>query len=223
MTEADGRDEADPARLLDYHRMKSAPRKLRLLACACVRRLWPAFAEALDDPAFLGLIDAVERYADGTADRAEFVAARKPFRKARARAATRGAAVQAALNVLDCLSHDAMEAMTAAISNTRVLLQERQADAGAAQCALIRCVFGDLGRPVELPEGWRTPLVMELAHAAADRRVLPGGELDPVRLAVLADALEEAGCDRADVQGHLRGPGPHVRGCWVMDRIARRA
>jgi hypothetical protein len=35
----------------------------------------------------------------------------------------------------------------------------------------------------------------------------------------LADALEEAGCDSADLLGHLRGPGPHVRGCWAVDLI----
>jgi len=36
---------------------------------------------------------------------------------------------------------------------------------------------------------------------------------------ILADALEDAGCDNADILSHLRGPGPHVRGCWVMDAI----
>jgi hypothetical protein len=38
-------------------------------------------------------------------------------------------------------------------------------------------------------------------------------------LPVLADALEEAGCDNADILGHLRGPGPHVRGCWAVDLL----
>jgi hypothetical protein len=40
--------------------------------------------------------------------------------------------------------------------------------------------------------------------------------LDPVRLAVLSDAVEEAGCTGA-VLRHLRSPGPHVRGCWALD------
>ena len=35
----------------------------------------------------------------------------------------------------------------------------------------------------------------------------------------LADALEEAGCDNANVQAHCRKPGPHVRGCWVVDAL----
>jgi hypothetical protein len=38
-------------------------------------------------------------------------------------------------------------------------------------------------------------------------------------LPILADALEEAGCDNADILAHLRGPGPHVRGCWVVDLL----
>jgi hypothetical protein len=48
---------------------------------------------------------------------------------------------------------------------------------------------------------------------------LPAGQLDPTRLAVLADAVEEAGCTDADLLGHLRGPGPHVRGCWAVDLL----
>ena len=45
------------------------------------------------------------------------------------------------------------------------------------------------------------------------------GPLDSDRLAVLADALEEAGCENEDILQHLRGPGPHVRGCWVVDLV----
>jgi hypothetical protein len=38
-------------------------------------------------------------------------------------------------------------------------------------------------------------------------------------LPILADALLEAGCEDADLLGHLRGPGPHVRGCWSVDAL----
>ena len=62
----------------------------------------------------------------------------------------------------------------------------------------------------------RTPLVVSLAEAAYQERQLPSGELDPARLAVLADALEEAGADPVLLQ-HLRGPGPHARGCFAVD------
>jgi len=74
--------------------------------------------------------------------------------------------------------------------------------------------------------------------------ILGDGTLDPARLAVLADALEEAGCPDGDLLRHLRGqewrrewvegdPGlqphgqegwrplrtGHVRGCWALDLI----
>jgi hypothetical protein len=84
---------------------------------------------------------------------------------------------------------------------------------------LVREVFGNPFRPVAISPAWRTPQVVALAQAAYDQRELPAGTLDPARMAVLADALEEAGCDNADILSHLRGPGPHVRGCWAVDLL----
>jgi hypothetical protein len=89
----------------------------------------------------------------------------------------------------------------------------------AAQVAILRCIFGNPFRPVTLDRAWQSPQVVALAQAAYDDRELPAGTLDVARLAVLADALEEAGCDRPDLLGHLRGPGPHVRGCWAVDLV----
>ena len=39
------------------------------------------------------------------------------------------------------------------------------------------------------------------------------------RLPILADALEEAGCDDPEILKHCRGEGPHVRGCWALDLL----
>jgi hypothetical protein len=36
---------------------------------------------------------------------------------------------------------------------------------------------------------------------------------------ILADALQDAGCEDAAILGHCRGAGPHVRGCWVVDLV----
>ena len=36
---------------------------------------------------------------------------------------------------------------------------------------------------------------------------------------ILADALQDAGCDNEDILSHCRGEGPHVRGCWVLDLL----
>jgi hypothetical protein len=58
-----------------------------------------------------------------------------------------------------------------------------------------------------------------VAQAAYDNRKLPAGTIDPARLAVLADALEEAGCTDLTMLAHLRGPGPHFRACWPLDLV----
>jgi hypothetical protein len=96
-----------------------------------------------------------------------------------------------------------------------------------AQAALLRCVFGPPPfRPLPALSAslltWNDSLVPRLAQTAYEERILPSGHLDPDRLAVLADALEDAGCTNAELLGHLRGEGPHWRGCWVVDLVLSR-
>jgi hypothetical protein len=43
------------------------------------------------------------------------------------------------------------------------------------------------------------------------------------RLPILADALEDAGCDAAELLTHFRGPGVHARGCWALDLVLGKA
>ena len=91
-----------------------------------------------------------------------------------------------------------------------------------ALCGLVRELFGNPFRPVSLAPAilaWNDAAVVHLARAAYDERHLPEGTLDNGRLAVLADALEEAGCTDADILGHCRSGGEHVRGCWVVDLL----
>jgi hypothetical protein len=88
------------------------------------------------------------------------------------------------------------------------------------QTKLLHDIFGNPLRPVTISPAvlaWNDATVVRLAQAAYDERHLPAGTLDNGRLAILADALEEAGCTDTDMLGHLRGPGPHVRGCWPVD------
>jgi hypothetical protein len=90
-------------------------------------------------------------------------------------------------------------------------------------CPLLRCVLGSPFRPLPPLDltwlAWHGGAVKRLAEAAYEERELPSGHLDAGRLAVLADMLEESGCADAELLGHLRGPGPHVRGCWVVDLL----
>jgi hypothetical protein len=85
----------------------------------------------------------------------------------------------------------------------------------AAQAALLRCVLGNPFRPASFSPGWGTPTVLGLAAAVSHE----GRFADRQALGVLADALEDAGCADAGLLGHLRGPGPHVRGCWAVGLI----
>jgi hypothetical protein len=66
------------------------------------------------------------------------------------------------------------------------------------------------GRPVR---AWQNGAVPKLAAEIYDARAFD-------RLPILADALEEAGCDDADGLAHCRSGGEHVRGCWVVDWVS---
>jgi len=86
------------------------------------------------------------------------------------------------------------------------------------QCDLLRDIVGNPFAPVTLAPGWVTPTVRSLAQAAYQERQPASGALDRERVLVLADALEEAGAGVAVLE-HLRGPGPHVQGCHIIDLI----
>ena len=79
-------------------------------------------------------------------------------------------------------------------------------------CAIVRDVFGNPFRPVVFSPEWRTDTVLALTrqmYAAREFGAMP----------ILADALQDAGCDNTDILEHCRGDGPHVRGCWVVDLV----
>jgi hypothetical protein len=59
---------------------------------------------------------------------------------------------------------------------------------------------------------WLTSTVIAISKGIVDEHAFD-------RLPILADALQDAGCDNADILDHCRGPGPHVRVCWVVDLI----
>jgi hypothetical protein len=74
--------------------------------------------------------------------------------------------------------------------------------------------MSDVLRPADksFDPSWRTEVVVGLAAGMYESR-------DFAPMPVLADALEDAGCAAPDILAHCRGPGPHVRGCWVVDLV----
>jgi hypothetical protein len=104
-------------------------------------------------------------------------------------------------------------------AQTEVTARDWSCKVTARTRGLLHCVFASPFRPLAIDPAWLTPTVTNLAIAAYEERSLPSGELDNTRLAILADALEEVGCTDADILTHLRGLGPHVRGCWPVDLL----
>jgi hypothetical protein len=180
-------------------------------------------------------VEVAERHADGLASESEMAQARETARRVmqdlyaggiynptgdHAASSAVDAALwkedpkgEALLKTLDKAANAAVEALDPAWS-----MDDLNAE-GEAQNELCRDLAGDLSRSVVLEPVWLPAHVRQLARTAYEERILPRGELDTARLAVLADALEEAGCTEPALLDHLRGPGRHVRGCFGVDLI----
>jgi hypothetical protein len=209
MTEAEWGTCNDPRRLLAFLGDDASERKLRLLACACCRRI-PGFLETQPDREGLEL---TERDVDGRAEERAFNDLPLDVWDIRWYRRDGWNALDRAMNSYWDYFWDSRNLNETTEQVQEQALQQCHADL----VALILDVFGNPFRPLILdPSHYRTPTVVSLARAAYDERQLPSGELDPHRLAVLADALEEAGAPD-ELVSHLRGPGPHVRGCFAVD------
>jgi len=84
------------------------------------------------------------------------------------------------------------------------------------QAMVLRCLFGNPFHAHPTINAsiltWNDRTIPHLAEEIYQERAFD-------RLPILADALEEAGCTNAEILAHCRQPGPHVRGCWVVDLL----
>jgi hypothetical protein len=197
-------------------RTKAGRRKCRLFGCACCRRV--SHLGFSDDCA--KLIDLAEQLAEGlvTAKAVEPLLARIPREgqygvgpcltsAARSVASSdiEAAAIRTAIVTSDAVAYAQRPPSTD--EHVRIAFKEREQQEG-----LFRCIFGNPFRPVALDPAWLTSTVVDLARGIYDERAFD-------RMPILADALQDAGCDNDDALNHCRGPGPHARGCWVVDLI----
>jgi hypothetical protein len=233
MTEPEWLAATDPAPMLEALQAtgKASDRKLRLFAAACCRGLWKLCWDKRTRKA----IKTSEEYADGLASKKELDAAGHAAWQAACKTPSgKGPQVERlkswvwqAVRVAvyeDELMRNAVMGAAVAVAEAG---QEIDRETHSTTAGLLREIFVNPFRPLPplAPSvlTWNNATVVHLAEAIYEDRILPAGTFRPDRLAVLADALEEAGCTETSLLGHLRGPGPHVRGCFAVDAILGQA
>jgi hypothetical protein len=210
----------DPEQMLRYLLGKTGDRKFRLFACACVRRIWPL----LRDDRSRSAVHMAEHYADLPGGHAQLLSARTQARLVEQHfhgLSRRGEAgeydvarwaARAAEATVEDTGWDV--ARNAAWSSAQAVNVAARAER-LAQCDLLRDAFGnpfcpELFAPAWLR--WNDRCVVHMAQAIYEERRFED-------LPILADALEEAGCDNEIILWHCREPAEHARGCWVLDAI----
>jgi hypothetical protein len=217
MTEAEWLKCRNLRLMLKCQHWESTTRKMRLFACAACRRYW----HLLKDERSRNAVVVAEQFADGLASAAELAHVQE---EARVIGKYNGDGLGPATCCWGDHPYPPEAAQEAADQMLMVLddecfdgeMSERHVRAeDEALSDLLREVVGNPFRPIFIDSGilrWNDAMVVKLAQGIYDERAFD-------RLPVLADALEDAGCTHAEVLNHLRGPGPHVRGCWVVDLL----
>jgi hypothetical protein len=212
MTEAEWLACTDPQKMLDFLGGKVSDRKLRLFGCACCRCIW----SLLTDERSRNAVVVAEQFADGQANGEQLRAAWAMATTA-AKAAMKAASQEGkeARTAKKKAARAAWEAAWGAKETAAFVAREVGEIARTAwpdQLPFFHDIFGNPFRPIAFDSAWRTPEIVAQAQTIYDDRAFE-------RLPMLANALGEAGCQDAEIVGHCRSEGAHVRGCWVVDAI----
>jgi len=221
MTEAEWLACVEPTPMLEFLRDKISDRKLRLFGVACARRV----SHLLADDRSRRAIEVAEQLAEGLVAEEERQEAfrsgmdvviekvHQPYGIAttRAMAAYRPAFRQA----MSAALYAAESAAGSAGSHGRRAASGEQARQHKEQVVLARDIFGNPFRPFILGPAWLTFTVVQLSQAIYAERAFD-------TMPILADAMEEAGCNSEEILQHCRADGDHVRGCWVVDLLTGR-
>jgi hypothetical protein len=224
MTEAEWLASTEPGPMLEFLRDRASERQLRLLTCGFARHI-PA--EYLIEE-IVTCFRHAEAFADGTLP----LEVLNAFRDTRTISFQQNEFLYYTQRICNLVlstkklvwqSAQEQSALTVRLRIEKVLGRYQPEQKESWQMAtrserllitaLIRDLFGSqLFRPAYIEPAWLTTTVVGLAEGVYADRAFD-------RLPILADALEEAGCDDADILAHCRGDGPHVRGCWVVDLL----
>jgi hypothetical protein len=198
MTEDDWLSSQNPTPMIAHLLGKASDRKLRLLTCGCCAQL----ARTEEDRQ---TIELGERFADGMAGEVERRTAWQAIEELK----------RAAIDIQNFQDMMALwirgRPIAPDMSASRGIDQLARTLVGERSIDVIHCIFGNPFQPPRGP-GWDDARAIRLAEAIYEERAFD-------RLPILADALEEAGCQDALALEHCRQHSDHVRGCWVVDQI----
>jgi len=209
--------------MLPYQECLPVPvsaRKLRLFMVACCRSI-PGFLW-LDDNC-IRAVTVAERYADGYCSEADLDRANSMMscecadhQGDRAREAIFCTTIKKAIEGIHLCFHYAqfatLERDRGDPEHRETNSEVRLAAVRMKQARLACCIFGDPLRSAPFLPSYRTDTAVSLAQ-----RMYVSREFSA--MPILADALQDAGCDNDDILSHLRGGGPHVKGCWALDAL----
>src|SRR6516162_6936927 len=196
----------DPKEMLCIWGTVQSPRRRRLFKVSCCWRISHLLTEAGENA-----VTAAENFADGKISEQALYAAwhgvgfpkdqKRRFAAAAARAASVSSRNDLAVHCAACADNAAAKKKAERL----------------VQCDFLRDIFGNLFRDVKVNPAWLTSTVVALAQGIYDDYAFD-------RMPILADALQDAGCDNEDILNHCRDPKQiHVRGCWVVDLVLQKA
>jgi len=206
-----------PGKMVYYSKSRISDRKRTLLQVACLRRI-EAF---LPGPISKGAATILEQSLDGSVPEEKLATMRADaLEEALAFPNPHGKQLPEAFAGTAVYYSDDTELLMERCAETTAWAKAGMPDAISApeeiaQCLLIRDIFGNPFRPAAVDPSWLTSDVLALATGIYQDRAYD-------RMPILADALQDAGCDIDDVLNHCRSEGPHVRGCWVVDLLTGR-
>ena len=228
MTKAEWMACTDPAPMLRFLQGRVSERKFRLIALGCCRQLWGRTADRVTSAA----LAIVDQLAEAGALQTRMGSVRVPAGEAVLNCGASepleslsagdkdGVSTQVFISALPPLLASILADLACLRTNPALLTRllgflTRTGLPSVRQTALIRDIVRGPLQPIRFRASWRTwssGVCLEIA-----RRIYKERAFD--QLPILADALEEAGCDDADILGHCRAGGEYVRGCWVIDAL----
>jgi hypothetical protein len=200
-------------RILKFNRSTSGNRRLRLFAVACCRY----FTHLLPHPALNQAVEIAEEFAEGLRTRRDLQTSFhevEPMRDVRFFTNLRieeRCAIDMAVSTTHFQAYESAFSMTCSPHPLADVQPAR--DAEKTICDLFRDIFGNPFRPVAFDAAWRTSTALGIATLMYDSREFNA-------MPILADALQDAGCEDDAILSHCRDEnGIHVRGCWVVDLV----